>query len=120
MNTSITVTIGPNDWALSYTFADFAEAERRLKRHLLPGSQRSIAEWEGMTPTEDLAVSIFIGICRANPPLRLENVYDAITFENMTDLGDKVTAAMSRDTKPLRDRAAKAAAEGSENPTATT
>lgn len=118
MNTPITVTIGPRDWELSFTFADFAEAERRLRRPLLPGSQKSIAEWENMTPTEDLAVSIFIGVCRKNPPLKLENCFDAITYENMTELGEKIAEALSRDTKPLRERAAKP--DDTPNPTPAT
>lgn len=118
MTEPIKITIGPNEWDLSFTFADFAEAERRLKRPLLPGSQKSIAEWEGMTPTEDLAVSIFIGVCRKNHILTLEACFAAITFENMNELNGKLADAMTRDTKPMRDRAAKA--DDTPNPTPAT
>lgn len=114
----ITVQIGPNQWELTYTFADFAEAERRLKRPLLFGSQKSVAEWEAMTATEDLAVSLFIGVCRKNRPLTLENCYDAISYENMIDVQNKVAEALQRDTKPLRERAARD--ESAPNPTVTT
>lgn len=118
--TPLTVRIGPNDWELSYTFADFREAERRLKRDLLPGSQKSIAEWEAMTACEDLVVSIFIGICKKNPLVTLDQIEEHITdYDVMFDWQAKANEAMMRDTAAIRKRIEKLKAEA-ENPTPAT
>jgi len=106
-----TVTIGPREWELTYTYADFAEAERRTGKHLLPGSAQSIKTWTEMPPTQELVFMVFIGICKKNPLVKPEHIEENITHENYDQLIESTNAAFDRDCKAIRQRIERLKAE---------
>ncbi len=91
---------------LSYTRGDFARAEWKLKIPFLgPGSAEF---WSSGLANFQVAALLFVGLQRALPDMKPDDVYDLITFEN----GEYVERAVGEAVAAAFPDAAKAAKEG--------
>lgn len=116
MNHPIFLTIGKEQIPLSYSYHDFREAEKRTRLALLLGSAPAVQQWASFTPSEELEVVLFIGICAKIPDLRLDAMPALIGMDNLKEIQAKTMEAFRRDCAPVIEPQP-SAEEDDENPT---
>jgi hypothetical protein len=110
------VTLGTKKYRLNYEYRDFAEAEGRLKIPLLPGSPQGNEFWMNSLAAYQLAVLTFVGVCRHDPALTLDQMYGHITYDNMAEIESTVMPAAMDAISPLTVKGGKSEGKEAEAP----